>query len=131
MCPRVSRISDERRTASPKSLVIEVNAARNKFPKLCPSSPPFEKRCWNRRESSASSSESATMQLRISPGGSMLSSLRKRPLEPPSSLTVTTAHSSAISGEARVLRQVLEIGVVARLKPDRCIQPNGGVKVTQ
>ena len=38
------------------------------------------------------------MQLRMSPGGSMLSSLRRRPLEPPSSLTVTTAQSSLISG---------------------------------
>src|ERR1700731_1581408 len=40
------------------------------------------------------------MQLRISPGGSMLSSLRRRPLEPPSSLTVTTAHRSRMKGEA-------------------------------
>src|SRR5215471_1167825 len=39
------------------------------------------------------------MQLRISPGGSMLNSLRSRPLEPPSSLTVTTAHKSRIRGE--------------------------------
>src|SRR4029077_18022981 len=38
------------------------------------------------------------MQLRISPGGSMLSSLRSRPLEPPSSLTVTTALSSPMTG---------------------------------
>src|SRR5450755_1987910 len=99
MCPRVSRISDDRRTASLKSLVTEVNAARNRLPKLWPSRPdPFTKRCWNRRESRASSSERATMQLRISPGGSMLSSLRRRPLEPPSSLTVTTAHNSLISG---------------------------------
>src|SRR5580704_11715857 len=40
------------------------------------------------------------MQLRISPGGNMLSSLRRRPLEPPSSLTVTTAHRSRIIGES-------------------------------
>src|ERR1700733_10255639 len=40
------------------------------------------------------------MQLRISPGGSMLSSLRRRPLEPPSSLTVTTALRSRIEGES-------------------------------
>src|SRR6266702_6746603 len=38
------------------------------------------------------------MQLRMSPGGSMLNSLRRRPLEPPSSLTVTTAQSSVING---------------------------------
>src|SRR5437016_183412 len=53
-------------------------------------------RCWNRRDSRASSSDSATMQLRMSPGGSMLNSLRRRPLEPPSSVTVTTAESSVI-----------------------------------
>src|SRR5579863_304531 len=46
----------------------------------------------------ASSSDKATMQLRTSPGGSMLKSLRNRPLDPPSSLTVTTAHSSEIRG---------------------------------
>src|SRR5579863_8344778 len=38
------------------------------------------------------------MQARMSPGGSMLNSLRNRPLEPPSSLTVTTAQRSEISG---------------------------------
>ena len=43
MCPRVSRISDDRRTASLKSLVIEVRAARNRLPKLWPSRPdPFD-----------------------------------------------------------------------------------------
>src|SRR5436305_11682570 len=40
------------------------------------------------------------MQLRTSPGGSMLNSLRNRPLEPPSSLTVTTAQSCEIRGES-------------------------------
>src|SRR5438093_6449959 len=40
------------------------------------------------------------MQLRMSPGGSMLSSLRRRPLDPPSSLTVTTAQSSLITGSS-------------------------------
>src|SRR5258708_40244877 len=44
-----------------------------------------------------SSSDRATMQLRRSPGGSMLKSLRRRPEEPPSSVTVTTAAKSAIS----------------------------------
>ena len=34
------------------------------------------------------------MQLRMSPGGSMLKSWRKRPDEPPSSVTVTTAARS-------------------------------------
>src|SRR6266702_5711799 len=36
------------------------------------------------------------MQLRRSPGGSMLKSLRRRPEEPPSSVTVTTAARSEI-----------------------------------
>src|SRR5512133_543643 len=43
------------------------------------------------RASKASSSASATRQLRTSPGGSMPKSERKRPLEPPSSITDTTA----------------------------------------
>ena len=43
MCPRVSRISEDSRTASLKSLVTEVSAARNRLPKLWPSSPdPFD-----------------------------------------------------------------------------------------
>src|SRR5262249_23661126 len=41
---------------------------------------------------------SATRQFRMSPGGRMLNSLRSRPLEPPSSVTVTTAVRSAIPG---------------------------------
>ena len=99
MWPRVSRISDERRTASEKSEVREVSAARNRLPKLWPSRPePLSKRCRKSCESRASSSLRATMQLRMSPGGSMLSSLRRRPLDPPSSLTVTTAHRSRIMG---------------------------------
>src|ERR1700686_3468559 len=43
------------------------------------------------------------MQLRTSPGGSMLNSLRNRPLEPPSSVTVTTAESSATRAESDLL----------------------------
>src|ERR1700690_1869005 len=99
MWPRVTKISDDSRPASLKSLLIEFSAARKRLPKLWPSSPdPLTKRCWNNLESKASSSERATMQFRMSPGGNMLSSLRKRPLEPPSSLTVTTAERSHISG---------------------------------
>src|SRR4051812_5598141 len=49
------------------------------------------------------------MQLRTSPGGSMLNSLRRRPLEPPSSLTVTTPASSPIVTEPEaVCRTLLE-----------------------
>ena len=100
MWPRVTRISEERRTASEKSCVMSVSAARNRLPKLWPSRPePFSKRCRKSWESKASSSLRATIQLRISPGGSMLSSLRRRPLEPPSSLTVTTAQRSRMMGE--------------------------------
>src|SRR6185295_7373360 len=55
---------------------------------------PDSKRNWNRRESSASSSDRATRQLRISPGGSTSKSRRRRPELPPSSLTVTTAEIS-------------------------------------
>src|ERR1700738_5677612 len=39
------------------------------------------------------------MQFRMSPGGSMFSSLRRRPLDPPSSLTVTTAQRSPMKGD--------------------------------
>src|SRR5208282_4665127 len=46
--------------------------------------------------SSASSFESATIQLRISPGGSTRFSLRRRPELPPSSVTVTIAVSSVM-----------------------------------
>src|SRR5438445_7187662 len=56
-----------------------------------------------------SSSETATRQLRTSPGGSMPSSRRKRPLEPPSSLTVTSAVRSEMktpSGWASPARTV-------------------------
>src|SRR5579872_311086 len=98
MWPRVRRISDDRRTASEKSEVKEVRAARNKLPKLWPSRPdPFSKRWRKSLESRASSSLNATMQLRMSPGGRMLNSLRRRPLEPPSSLTVTTAERSRMT----------------------------------
>src|SRR6202050_2033884 len=101
MWPRVTRISEDRRTASEKSWVIEVSAARKRLPKLWPPRPePLSKRWRKSRESRASSSLRATIQLRISPGGSMLSSLRRRPLEPPSSLTVTTAQRSRMTGES-------------------------------
>src|SRR5579871_1225992 len=100
MWPRVRRISEDRRTASEKSEVNEVRAARNRLPKLWPSKPePFSNLCRNSLDSKASSSLRATMQLRMSPGGNMLNSFRSRPLEPPSSLAVTTAHRSRMEGE--------------------------------
>ena len=57
-----------------------------------------EKRYWNSLESSASSSDSATMQLRISPGGRTSNSRRSRPELPPSSVTVTMAVISTSRG---------------------------------
>ena len=69
--PVLASTSEESRTACPKSPVKPVNAVRKRFPKLCPLRPrPETNRYWNRRDNSASSSDNATMQLRISPGGS-------------------------------------------------------------
>src|SRR5215469_1764246 len=100
MWPRVRRISEDRRTASEKSEVNEVRAARKRLPKLWPSKPePFSNLCRKSLDSKASSSLRATMQLRMSPGGNILNSFRSRPLDPPSSLTVTTAQRSRIEGE--------------------------------
>src|SRR5215472_4640639 len=100
MWPRVRRISEDRRTASEKSEVNEVRAARKRLPKLWPSKPEPFSNLWRKSfDSKASSSLRATMQLRMSPGGNILNSFRSRPLDPPSSLTVTTAHRSRIEGE--------------------------------
>ena len=52
------------------------------------------------RESRVESSESAIMQLRMSPGGSICSSSRKRPELPPSSETVTIADRFSIHDSA-------------------------------
>jgi len=49
-----------------------------------------------KQPSSASSFDSATMQLRMSPGGSTRFSRRSRPELPPSSVTVTIAVSSVM-----------------------------------
>src|SRR5258707_4987451 len=58
------------------------------------------------------------MQLRTSPGGSMPSSRRRRPLEPPSSLTVTTAVRSEMNGP---LHGDSPAAVVYRLSPLRSV----------
>src|SRR6476646_2469283 len=66
-----------------------------------------------------SSSETATRQLRTSPGGSMPSSRRKRPLEPPSSLTVTSAVRSEIktpSGATSPVRTVYCLRPLSRVE---------------
>ena len=66
-----------------KSPVISSSAATKRLPKLWPSRPsPAVKRWRKSREIRCSSSERATMQLRRSPGGSMLKPRRSRPLEP-------------------------------------------------
>src|ERR1035438_3187080 len=99
MCPRVARISDECFTAWLKSPAIAVMAERKRLPKLCPPTPsPAGKRYWKRRDSRASSPETATIQLRTSPGAGTFNSFRSRPLEPPSSLTVTMAERSSMRG---------------------------------
>ena len=99
MRPLMASTSEDSFTASGKSPVMCVSAVRNKLPKLWPLSPrPASKRYWNKRESSASSSESATRQFRISPGGRTSNSLRSRPELPPSSVTVTTAAISRQEG---------------------------------
>src|SRR5436305_2822462 len=78
---------------------MPVRAVRKRLPKLCPRRPPpFGKRYWKRRARRSSSSASATMQLRMSPGGSTPNSRRSRPEEPPSSVTVTTPVSWASRG---------------------------------
>src|SRR5438105_2615609 len=96
MRPLLAKTSDERRTASTKSPVTSVSAARKRLPKLWPPKfPSPRKRCRNRRESSVESSDRATMQLRMSPGGSICNSSRSRPELPPSSETVTMAESAS------------------------------------
>src|SRR5580704_15158747 len=95
MRPRIASTRDETRTASGKSPVTLVSAVKNKFPKLCPAKPPPSgKRYWKSLPRRCSSLESATMQLRISPGGSTRYSRRNRPELPPSSVTVTIAAKS-------------------------------------
>src|SRR5271157_1713883 len=96
MRPAIFRTSLEARTASAKSPMMWVRAVRKRLPKLWPLRPrPAEKRYWNRRDRSAESSLSATMQLRISPGGRTSNSRRSRPELPPSSVTVTMAVMSS------------------------------------
>src|ERR1017187_4092727 len=92
MRPAILRTSEEAVTASGKSPRIWVRAMRKRLPKLWPLSPrPDGKRYWKRRDSRAESSLRATMQLRMSPGGSTSNSRRRRPELPPSSVTVTMA----------------------------------------
>src|SRR5712692_4001556 len=99
MRPLMASTSEDSFTASGKSPVMCVKAVRKRLPKLWPLSPrPDSKRYWNKRESRASSSDSATMQFRMSPGGSTSNSRLSRPELPPSSVTVTTAAMSRHEG---------------------------------
>src|SRR5882724_2627522 len=101
MRPRMASTLLLTRMASVKSPVTWVRAARKRFPKLWPMRPrPAWKRYWNRRPRRASSFERATMQLRMSPGGRMRFSRRRRPELPPSSVTVTIAARSAMGRSA-------------------------------
>src|ERR1019366_1038059 len=92
MRPAIFRTSEEAFTAAGKSPRIWVRAIRKRLPKLWPLSPrPAWKRYCKSRDSSAESSLRATMQLRMSPGGSTSNSRRRRPELPPSSVTGTMA----------------------------------------
>src|SRR5215472_15733928 len=62
------------------------------------------------------------MQLRMSPGGSMLSSLRRRPLDPPSSLTVTTAQRSRTTGVPACAETASPGESTYRFKPFRSVE---------
>src|SRR4029077_4660910 len=57
------------------------------------------------------------MQFRMSPGGNMLSSFRRRPLEPPSSLTVTTAERSGMTGAPRRGAEISAGAMTKRFRP--------------
>src|SRR6185295_17272499 len=93
--PRTESTDSAVRIAWWKSPVMPVSAVRKRLPKEWPSRPPpFGKRYWKSRVSRSSSSASAAMQLRMSPGGSTPNSRRSRPEEPPSSVTVTTPERS-------------------------------------
>src|SRR5688572_16590832 len=116
MCPLLAITSDESLIASVKSPVISVSAARNRLPKLCPPSSPSPRKRWrNRREIKFASSESAIMQLRMSPGGSICNSSRNRPELPPSSETVTMAERLSIHMSCSVL-------------PTNCFSPASSVE---
>ena len=80
-----------------KSPVMRERAATKRLLKLWPSSwPPAEAELEERREEARGlSSERATMQFQdVASRGAFLKSLRRRPEEPPSSVTVTTAERS-------------------------------------
>ena len=116
MCPLLAKTSDDRRTASTKSPVTSVRAARKRFPRLWPPrSPDPRNRYLNKRASKVESSDNAIMQLRMSPGGNICSSSRNLPELPPSSLTVTIADSESMSGGSSTC------GPTNRFRPARSV----------
>ena len=97
--PRTASTREVSRIASSIFPVTLAIATRKRLPKEWPAIPSpasSPKRYWNSSVTSGSASESAAMQLRMSPGGIMSISRRSRPLEPPSSATVTTAVRFAV-----------------------------------
>src|SRR5712692_7949980 len=121
MRPRMASTLLLTRMASVKSPVTCVSAARKRLPKLWPARPrPAWKRYWKRRPRRASSFERATMQLRISPGGRMRFSRRKRPELPPSSVTVTMAARSAMGRSMLACSPVWRM--TSSLRPRRSVE---------
>ncbi len=99
-----------RATQSRPSTVSWVShkAAMRRFPSECPRGRPGpEKRCCSTSlqvRPQASSRQSAASAIRRSPGGRMPNSSRSRPLDPPSSATVTTAVSRRVTCRRRLQR---------------------------
>ena len=92
MVPRTARTRPDSRSACSKSPVISAIAMMKRLPKEWPPSEPSPvKRCWKSWVISGSVSARAVRHWRKSPGGSTRYSARRRPLEPPSSATVTMA----------------------------------------
>ena len=92
--PRTARTRFISRTASSKSpssiaFIAAMRRLPTAWPARLPSSSP--KRYWSSSPIAGSVSASATRQLRMSPTAGMPSCSRRRPVEPPSSATVTTA----------------------------------------
>ena len=92
-------------TVSPSSSQIETIM---RLPRACPArSPAPAKRCWRTSRHvwpQSLSSQSADSAIRRSPGGSTSNSSRSRPLDPPSSATVTTAVTRSVSRRNAVQR---------------------------
>src|SRR5699024_8927516 len=85
-------------TESPNS---SHRATMSRLPTACPcKSPSLRNRCcstWLQVWPHSSSPHRAARAIRRSPGGSTPSSSRRRPLDPPSSATVTTAVTSVVT----------------------------------